>query len=246
MLSLDHLLDLLPSKLLERLALKFAVNKVNQVKLSGQTVFLCLLNALVNHPVVTQRLLKATYEQRTGQSVDHSSFSKRLATINPEYFEGLFQHLYQQVQPLMAAGDERGLRLRRVDATTVVLSAKVLAFGIHVARRGEKGTQYDKRHAKAVFSLSGEGLPGFLHLCGEQAEASDNPALGDPMLAASQPGDLWIVDQGLSDRERLWTLHQRDSYFLVPRRDQALRGLAVVGASRAPEGAPGSDPPPPA
>ena len=228
MIPLDHLLDLLPSKRLDRLAIRFAVNKVNQVKLSGQTVFLCLLNALVNHPVVTQRLLKATYEQRTGQSVDHSSFSKRLATINPEYFEGLFQHLYQQVQPLMAAGDERGLRLRRVDATTVVLSAKVLAFGIHVARRGEKGPQYDKRHAKAVFSLSGEGLPGFLHLCGEQAEASDNPALGDPMLAASQPGDLWIVDQGLSDRERLWSLQQRDSYFLVPQRDQALRVLEVV------------------
>src|SRR6266571_5828005 len=31
------------------------------IKLPGQTVFLCLLNALVNHPVVSQRLLKATY-----------------------------------------------------------------------------------------------------------------------------------------------------------------------------------------
>src|SRR6266571_3473526 len=93
------------------------------IKLPGQTVFLCLLNALVNHPVVSQRLLKATYEKVTGQTVDHSSFSKRLATVNPDYFEALYQHVYQKIQPLMAAHDERGLRLRRVDATTVVLSA---------------------------------------------------------------------------------------------------------------------------
>jgi hypothetical protein len=245
MITLASLLDLLPSKLLARLAIQFGVNTVNQVKLTGQTVFLCLLNTWVSNPVVTQRLLKATSEQLTGQSIDHSSFSKRLATINPDYFEGLFEHVYRQVQPLMAAGAERGLRRRRVDATTVVLSAKVLAFGIHVARQGEKGPQYDKRHAKAVFSRSGEGLPDFLHLCGEQAEASDNPALGEPMLAATQPGDLWIVDQGLSDRERLWTLHQREGFFLVPQRDQAPRVLEVVWEAN-PGTAPPTAAPPPA
>ena len=146
MIPLDHLLDLLPSKLLDRLAVRFRVNKVNHVKLPGQTVFLCLLNVLVNHPLVSQRLLKATYEKVTGRPVDHSSFSKRLAAINPDYFEGLYEHVSQQIQPLMAAGDARGLRLRRVDATTVVLSAKVLACGIHVASSGKSQATYDKRH----------------------------------------------------------------------------------------------------
>lgn len=228
MIALDELFELFPAKLLDRLALQFRVNKVNQIRLPGQTIFLCLLNALVNHPVVSQRILKATYEQVTGQAVDHSSFSKRLATINPDYFEAVFQHVYQRVQPLMAPGDERGLRLRRVDATTVVLSAKVLAFGLHVARQGQRGPTYDKRHAKSVWSLSAEGLPQFLHLCMEQAEANDNPALGEPMIAATQPGDLWIVDQGVSDRARLLAIHQRGGCFLVPHRGQALRVLEVV------------------
>jgi Transposase DDE domain len=228
MIPLDHLLDLFPSKLLDRLARQFQVNKVNQIRLPGQTVFLCLLNALVNHPVVSQRILKATYEQVTGQTVDHSSFSKRLATVNPDYFEALYQHVYPRIQPLMTAGDERGLRLRRVDATTVVLSAKVLAFGIRCARHGQRGPVYDKRHAKAVLSLSAEGLPQFLHLCTEQAEANDNPAVGEPMIAATQPGDLWIVDQGVSDRGRLLAIHQRGGCFLVPHRDQGLRVLEIV------------------
>jgi len=228
MIPLDHLLDLFPSKLLDRLAVRFRVNKVNQFKLPGQTVFLCLLNALVNHPVVSQRILKATYERVTGQTVDHSSFSKRLATVNPDYFAALYQHVYQRIQPLMTAGDERGLRLRRADATTVVLSAKVLAFGIHVARQGQRGPVYDKRHAKSVLALSAEGLPQFLHLCAEQAEANDNPALADPVIAATQPGDLWLIDQGVSDRDRLLAVHLQQGFFVVPHRDQALRVLEVV------------------
>jgi Transposase DDE domain len=228
MIPLDHLFDLFPAKLLDRLAVRFRVNKVNQFKLPGQTVFLCLLNALVNHPLVSQRLLKATYEKVTGQTVDHSSFSKRLAAINPDYFEALYEHVYQQIQPLLAVGDERGLRLRRADATTVVLSAKVLAFGIHVASAGKSQATYDKRHAKSVLSLSAEGLPRFLHLCADQAEANDNPALGEPMIAATQPGDLWVVDQGVSDRDRLLAVHQKEGFFVVPHRDQARRVLAVV------------------
>src|SRR5262245_1095913 len=191
MIPLDNLLDLFPAELLDQLAVRFHVNKANQIKLPGQTVFLCLLNSVVNNPIVSQRILEATYQKVTGQTADHSSFGKRLAAINPAYFEALFTHVYRHVQPLMAATEERALRLRRVDATTVVLSAKVLAFGIHVASGGKVGPEHAKRHVKATFSLAAEGLPEFLHLCREQAEANDNPALGDPMIAATAPGDLW-------------------------------------------------------
>jgi len=174
MLPVERLFDLLPVKLLDRLAVKFRVNKVNQVKLSGQTVFLCLLNTLLRHPAVTQRLLEAQYLKLTGHSADHSSFGKRLASIDPEYFRALFEHVYGEIKPQMTAHDARGFRLRRVDATTVTLSAKVIAFGLHVAGAGK---QPAKRHIKSVLELSAEGLPSFLHLCREPSEANDNPAL---------------------------------------------------------------------
>src|SRR5437763_9397722 len=98
MIPLDKLFDLVPAKLLDRLAVRFHVNKVNQIKLQGQTVFLCLLNSLLSNPIVSQRILEATYEKITGQTADHSSFGKRLAVIKPAYFEALFQHVYRQVQ----------------------------------------------------------------------------------------------------------------------------------------------------
>jgi hypothetical protein len=137
------------------------------------------------------------------------------------------------------------LRLRRVDATTVTLSAKVMAFGIHVASGGKIGPEHAKRHVKSVWALSGEGLPEFLHLCQEQAEANDNPALGDPMIAATRPGELWIVDKGLFDRLRLAQIHARGGFFLVPHKDQALRVLAIVWEASARERAEWMAAPPP-
>jgi Transposase DDE domain len=241
MIPEQRLFELLPAALLDRLAVKFRVNKVNQIRLAGQTVFLCLLNTLLRHPAVTQRLLEAQYQKLTGQTADHSSFGKRLARIDPEYFRALFEHVYHQIQPQMTAHDARGFRLRRVDATTVSLSAKVIAFGLLVSGGGK---QRDKRHVKSVLELSAEGLPSFLHLCREPAEANDNPALGEPMIDATQPGDLWIVDRGLSDRDRLLAIHQRGGCFLVPQNDQAVRVVKTVWTS--PEAEPAGDEAPPA
>jgi hypothetical protein len=246
MIPLADLLDLIPAQFLDHLATELSVNKVNHIKLPGQTVFLYVLNSLVNHPVVSQRILEAVAEEVSGQTVDHSSFGKRLAKIHPAYFEAIFTHLYRALHPQMAPNEERALRLRRVDATTVVLSAKVLEYGIHVASGGKIGTKHAKRHVKSVFALDEEGLPEFLHLCATQAEANDNPALGDPMIAATRPGDLWIVDKGLFDRDRLLKIHQRGGFFLVPHKNQALHSLGIVWeASPAQRAEWTAEPPPP-
>lgn len=242
MIPVESLLALFPPKLLDRLALAYAVNATNQIRLSGQTVFVCLLNALVNHPKLTQRLLEETYQQITGRHADHSSFGKRLAVVKPAYFRAIFVHLARQLQPQMTVGDQRALRLRRVDATLVLLSAKLLHFGLYTGPNGRNRTGKPTRSVKSVFTLDGEeGFPDLLHLCREPTEANDNPALGDPMIAATKPGDLWIVDAGLTDRDRLLSLHQQHGFFLVPQATQKLRVEAVL--FRAPEA--GEEPLPP-
>jgi hypothetical protein len=226
-IPLERLLDLIPLELLDRFAVQYTVNAVNQIRLTGQVVFLCLLNALLNHPKLTQRMLEETFEQLTGKTADHSSFGKRLATIPPEYFEALCRQLDRQLQPRITAGDQRALRLRIVDATTVVLSAKLLAFGLRFGSGGRAGKAHVKRHVKSVLALT-EGLPEFLHLCSTQSEADDNVALGDPMIATTQPGDLWIVDRGVADRDRLLAIHQADGFFLVPHKGQKFRVRQTV------------------
>jgi len=127
----------------------------------------------------------------------------------------------------------------------VVLSAKVLAFGLHVRSGGKIGPDHGKRHPKVAWALGASVLPQFLHLCDMQAEANDNPALGDPMIAATRPGELWIVDKGLFDRARLGSIHERGGFFLVPHKDQALRVLASVWEASAAQRAEWTGAPPP-
>jgi hypothetical protein len=246
MIPLDDLLRLIPAALLAKLALAHRVDRANQVRLQGQTVFVCLLNTLLNHSQVTQRRLQETFRRLTGKTVHYSSFSCRLGKINPDDFDALFTHVHRQVQAQLTKADAPVLRQRIVDATTVTLSAKLIAFGIRVARKAAPGEETPRqwRHVKSVLELSVEGLPRLLRVCEQQAEANDNLALGDPILKESAPGDLWTFDSGCFDRERLLKIHRAKAFFLTPQHGQALRTVRVLWeAPAAPENTPPSTAP---
>lgn len=238
MLPYETFQKLLPPALLSDLAAKYQVDAVNQVRLPGRTVFACLLHGLLHHQELTQRLLEETYWQRTGKRADHSSFGKRLATISPRFFRAIYWHLQKRLAPQATEGERRALRLRFVDATVVTLSAKLLAFGL-LQRTTKPG--HSLRQVKTVFERREDGFPDVLRLCKEPSEKSDCVALGDAMLAATGPGDLWIFDAGCHDRKRLWGLWQRQSFFLTPHTQQALRVHKTLFASEM-EGPPSSAP----
>jgi hypothetical protein len=231
MIGYETFHKLLPPARLRALAITHKVDACNQIRLPGATVFTCLLHGLLHHPDLTQRLLEEAYEQQTGQRADHSSFGKRLAKISPKYFRAIYQHLRQQLAPTVPAAQQHRLRLRFVDATLVSLSAKLLSFGL-LQRTSRPG--HSLRLVKSVFELREDGLPEFLHLCRTPSEKSDCVALGDPMIAASQPGDLWVFDAGCHDRHRLLRLHRLRAYWITPHSQQALRIRRVLFASPPP------------
>lgn len=228
MLSYETFHKLLPPARLRALAITHKVDAVNQIRLPGATVFTCLLHGLLHHPDLTQRLLEEAYEQQTGQKADHSSFGKRLAKIPPKYFRAIYQQLRQQLAPTVPEAQQHRLRLRFVDATIVSLSAKLLSFGL-LQRTTRPG--HSLRLVKSVFELREDGFPEFLRLCREPSEKSDCVALGDQMIQASQPGDLWVFDAGCHDRGRLLSLHRLGAYFITPHSQQALRIRRTLFAS---------------
>jgi hypothetical protein len=234
MVPLEKLEELLPPARLAELALALEVNAPNQVRLSGQAVLLCWLTTVLNHPVVTQRLLEETYTELFGCQADHSSFGKRLAVLNPAYFEALFRFLSRELHRRLGTDPSRGLRVRRVDATTVTLSAKLLHFGLLHRATAKTKNRTDRRHLKTVVSLSEAGVPELLRLCKERCETNDNHALGPAMQAATAPGDLWVFDRGCKDRDRLLSLHRAGAFFLTPHCGQRLREQAEVWRDPAP------------
>jgi transposase len=204
--------------LLDKLAIEYSVNARNHVKLPGQAVFLCLLNGLLNHPELTQRMLEEQYEKLTGQSCDHSSFGKRLSSMDSDYIQAVLWHLHKVIGPDITKGDTQALRLRIVDATIVTLSAKLLDFGIK-ANHGGKGL---KTQIKSVIELSDEGLPSLLHICKDQPEFSDAVALGETMKANTKVNDLWVFDKGCNARHVLFSVHNKGSFWITPHCNQNL------------------------
>jgi hypothetical protein len=144
--------------------------------------------------------------------------------MDPAYMGAIFENLNEKVRPERRQDTPReALCLRFVDATIISLSSKLMHFGL-VRTTGqlyEKGES--RRDVKAVFSLTDEGLPSFLRLCKEQKECSDCEALGEAIKEHAAPGDLWVFDRGLNDRERLLALFEAGAFFLAPRNQQALR-----------------------
>jgi Transposase DDE domain len=216
MVPVDNLLSLLPADLLEQLALEYKVDAKNQIRLTGSTVFICLLDGLLNQGDITLRVLEEIFHSRTGRRSDHSSFGKRLATIKPEFYT----HLHEQLAAKATPGEIKALRLRWVDATAVTLSAKLLAFGI---TSGTCRGNASQRSVKSILELQQDGLPHLLHLCTEQSEANDNVALGQVMRQQSQPGDLWVFDRGVHGRDRLLGIAQAGAFFLTPQCGQSVQ-----------------------
>ena len=218
MISLSKFKSLIPAQLTNKLAIEYDVNADNHVRLPGQTVFLCLLNGILNHMSLTQRMLEEQYMKMTGKHCDHSSFGKRIASIDADFFRAISEHLYSKLSSLVSKKDLQVLNLRIIDATIVTLAAKLLSFGIK-ANHGNKG---EKRQVKSVIELSDEGLPNLLHICDKQSEFSDVKALGETMKRHTNKGDLWVFDKGCHAHQVLFDLHQSGAFWITPHSAQNL------------------------
>lgn len=239
---LEELERVLPTGLVKKLAIRHKVDAHNQIRLRGTVVFTCLLDAVVNFGVVTQRLLEEIHGQRIGTHADHSSFGRRLAKIPWKFFEAIYEDLHKRLAPQASAADQRAVRVRRVDATIVALSAKLLEWGLKCGNRKQKAA---KRQIKGVFTLEEDNLPRLLRVCEKPSETSDSVAIGDAMIQNARPNDLWVFDKGCNSRDRLLKLHQVGAYFLTPHSTQALQDRETVwqSADAPPTAAPGKDEP---
>ena len=98
-MELSELLSLIPSKSLEELAIETEVDVFSK-KLQGEVVFKLILHCLISQKDNSLRGMESAYEtlifrminrKHDQNSVRYSSISKRLSTINPDYFAGIFK-----------------------------------------------------------------------------------------------------------------------------------------------------------
>src|SRR6185369_1633292 len=137
-----EILNYIPDEQLEFLATTTKVNYKSK-KLDGITLFQLLLYGMVTERRSSLRVMEEIFssfhfqqiKQKTKyQSVKFNSISERLNTINPVFFEQLFQYCYTKFHPYFK--DEKPSILR-FDSTLISVSSKLIDYGFRSG--GHKG-----------------------------------------------------------------------------------------------------------
>lgn len=215
---------LLPASTLERFAIPYKLDSKNSVKLSGQLMFCTLLRGLLYDTDVALRAMAVKFEESTGMSLHYSALSKRLRSIDSEYFRDIFDYVAGVVGPQVNPKSPGPLSVIKVDATLVTISAKLCSFGLeHKSSTPGK----DRTLVKSVFTLHDQ-MPGFLRLCENVEEHNDNKAMGDSITANCTAGQVWIFDKGCNSRDILKAIHDKKAFFVTRLGTQGVKVLRTV------------------
>lgn len=193
----NKLLQLLPDDVLSDLALKTGVDKYSK-KLQGEVIFKLLLYCLTTHKNNSLRTMQSSYESIIFQylnsnptvKIAHSSISDRLNTINPEYFEQLFNVCISTYKTLL--GNEINDFLK-FDSTIVTESAKLMQIGYD--------TGGDSKYQKQLkFSIGFNDIPQAVDFYHERSYTSENKALKETILKNNSTETITLFDKGITSR----------------------------------------------
>lgn len=200
-MELQKILSLVPSKLLEELAIETEVDSFAK-KLQGEVMFKLLLHCIISHKDNSLRTMESAYEtlffklitrKHHQGSISISSISDRLSTINASYFEQLYQtctRLYKQD----IGKDAKSII--RFDSTIVSLSTRLLNVGYQL-----KGGNAEN-HRQLKFTIGYADIPEIVHFYTDQGHTSENLALKETIVEQSKNDttSIKVFDRGITAR----------------------------------------------
>lgn len=201
-MELKKILDLIPNKLHEKLAVQTEVNVFSK-KLYGEVVFKLLIYSILSQKDNSLRAMESTYESLFFKllsrkyykgNVSYSSISTRLSSINPDYFELIFKVCIKVFKKELGEAKEDVVRF---DSTIVSLGTKLLNVGYHL-----KGGDADKvKQLKFTIGYS-NNIPEIAQFYQEQQYTSENVALKELILlqAEHDKKSIKVFDRGITSR----------------------------------------------
>lgn len=200
-MKLEKILSLIPSSLLESLAVETNVDYFTK-KLQGEVVFKLLLHCIISHKDNSLRTMQSAYEsiffkminQKHHQGkIRFSSISERLSVIEVSYFEKLFASCVELYKQDMGASQENFIRF---DSTIVALSTKLLNIGYQI--KGGDAENY--RQIK--FTVGYGEIPEIVSFYAEQTHSSENVSLKETITEQSKNDAerIKVFDRGITSR----------------------------------------------
>jgi hypothetical protein len=148
-------------------------------------------------------------------SVRYSSISKRLSTINPEYFAGIFKLCTTLYNQQLGKDTENVIRF---DSTIVSLSSRLLNIGYHIGGSSAENV----RQLKFTVGYS-NGIAEEVRFFHTQSYTSENIALKESILlqSAEDKTRVKVFDRGITSRETYDTFSDNEIQFISRLNDGA-------------------------
>ncbi len=195
-MTVTELLRLIPSEVFRELAVETKVDAQIK-KLSGEVMFKLILFSMLNSDKMSLRVMETFLHSAKFKSfaefdiIDsrYNSIRDRICTINPAYFEKLFEAVFTVYNKELK--EEKALS--KTDSTYVALSAKLFAGGM------ENGTS-DKRFVKYSVNLKGS-IPSSVKIFTSQSYVSEELAMAELINEdSSLEGGIVVFDRGIQSR----------------------------------------------
>ena len=215
--SAGQILDLISE---EELKIFGEVTQVDKgvKKLYGRLIFTLLVYTHLKCKYLSTRILEQIYNSKPfeflvdkdGHQTRHSSIADRIKTINPDYFQIIFNSLkgklFQGEENIRAKNS-----VLRMDSTMIRIGAGLVEWGMSIGKKPKEGKGY--KQLKLTVSLYND-FPVRAKIHHTKEYLSEDMALGEAVLEAGTESIL-LFDRGLVKRSIFDQLCDKESRFVT-------------------------------
>lgn len=206
-----QIINYIPTELLQKLSLEYNID-FQVKKLDGVSMFRLLLYSFLTTRETSYRVIEEVYHSISfakvansiHQGVKFNSIRDRLISINPSFFEAIFQKCLEKFEENIQPSSN----IISFDSTLVSASSKLLKTGMKINKKG------DKRYVK--FTIGFRKIPVHAAVFRDQHHLPEDIALGETIMDyASKEDDIIVFDRGLQSRKVLEQLSLAEYQFVT-------------------------------
>ncbi|MCH4829728.1 MULTISPECIES: IS4 family transposase [Flavobacterium] len=211
-MRLKEILEYIPKAELDQLSVSYKVD--HQVKkLHGQTMFQLLLFSILKIKQNSLRVMEEFYHSLAFKNIANTSYKgvkynsirDRLVSINPDYFEAIFNSCLKKYQNKYLKKEHNIISF---DSTIVTISSKLLKEGMQINKQG------DKKSIK--FSIAFSNIPVHSKIFTKQSFVSEDFALKELINECPLNKDnILVFDRGIQSRATFEEFSERDLTFIT-------------------------------
>jgi hypothetical protein len=202
--SVKELMQLIPDEALSSLAKSTKVDHYTKV-LYGRSVFYMILYSLLESERTSLRSMEDIFNSRKFKflfnldndvTVKYNSISDRLAVMNVEFFEKLFQTFYEQLSGIYSKEEILKNKIVRVDSTMVAETSTKLSEGMRVGPK--KGSKLFVKYTVGFDGL----LPCTVEVFTDQKSLSEDYTIPKVVFdyAKKKDNKIFVFDRGVQKR----------------------------------------------